>query len=90
MKFLRNGKRCFSPVLQVAYLDMIRSLCKTQESAYFIFNLLASERMKPGKDCSLHTEFIRRIRMSYIEASYYIQRFRLDFSSSHNVIVCRK
>ncbi|VBB30425.1 unnamed protein product [Acanthocheilonema viteae] len=41
VKFLRNCRQLISPVLQVAFLDMLKNICKCQESAYFIFGLLS-------------------------------------------------
>ncbi|VDK74706.1 unnamed protein product [Onchocerca ochengi] len=41
VKFLRNCRQLISPVLQVAFLDMLKNICKCRESAHFIFELLS-------------------------------------------------
>ncbi|VIO94114.1 Uncharacterized protein BM_BM5020 [Brugia malayi] len=41
VKFLRNCRQLISPVLQVAFLDMLKNICKCRESACFIFGLLS-------------------------------------------------
>ncbi|VDN26997.1 unnamed protein product [Gongylonema pulchrum] len=44
-----NCRRLISPVLQVAFLDMVKNICKCQESAHFIFELLSSSPEKYGE-----------------------------------------
>ncbi|VDK74292.1 unnamed protein product [Litomosoides sigmodontis] len=46
VKFLRNCRQLISPVLQVAFLDMLKNICKCRESAYFIFGLLSPYHTK--------------------------------------------
>uniref|UniRef100_A0A915PCU3 Uncharacterized protein n=1 Tax=Setaria digitata TaxID=48799 RepID=A0A915PCU3_9BILA len=49
VKFLRNCRQLISPVLQVAFLDMLKNICKCQESAHFIFGLLSPCHTKFGE-----------------------------------------
>uniref|UniRef100_A0A0N5AVU1 MMS19 nucleotide excision repair protein n=1 Tax=Syphacia muris TaxID=451379 RepID=A0A0N5AVU1_9BILA len=49
VKFLKVGKTLYSPVLHVAYLDMVKKLCKSQKTANFLLHLLSSNSL-PGED----------------------------------------
>ncbi|VDN50626.1 unnamed protein product [Dracunculus medinensis] len=42
VKFIKNGKNLVSPVLHVAFLDMVKNLCRCKSSANFLFELLLS------------------------------------------------
>ncbi|KAM3719353.1 Nuclear pore complex protein [Dirofilaria immitis] len=54
VNFLRNCRQLISPVLQVAFLDMLKNICKCQESAYFIFGLLSPTKLAESALCWDH------------------------------------
>ncbi|KHN82761.1 Nuclear pore complex protein [Toxocara canis] len=54
-RFLRSGKEISSPVLQIAYLDMVKNLCKNREMATFIVKLMST----PHRDTQYLSRFLR-------------------------------
>lgn len=71
MKFLRNCRQLISPVLQVAFLDMLKNICKCRESAYFIFGLLSPCHTKFG------TVFLLKILIYFHRISNFHEKLDL-------------
>ncbi|MFH4979505.1 hypothetical protein AB6A40_006214 [Gnathostoma spinigerum] len=50
VKFIKNGRNLYAPVLHVAFLDMAKNLCKTRDNAEFFYQLVSSFPSVKGSD----------------------------------------
>ncbi|VDM98182.1 unnamed protein product [Thelazia callipaeda] len=66
VKFLKNGRRLISPVLQVAYLDMLKSICKCRDSACFIFGLVSHNALSTAEENTLCWDHFWRALHDYL------------------------